>query len=495
MQFELSFDNDPRSLAAVEAFVESALRQLPLADDDGKRLCALINAAAHDAVARAYPNGETGTLQLSIRDSGGRLEIRIRDFGLPQDVGQMEARLQSGVSLRAWLRAAQQTDVVDEVHWLAFGPQGKALQLVKWLHRGHIAAGLSPDELTPAVAPLSVGAVPLAPPQEYTVRRLLPSEATQVSQLMYRTYGGTYFNADVYYPDRIASLNQEQEVISVIAVGEDGRVAAHCALERNRLGQVAEIGQAAVDPAHRGRGLLDRMKQLLEGEARSLGLVGWYADAVTVHTFTQQSDAHHGGHVCGVDLAVSPESESFRGIAQHLRQRVSCVLYFRWLGDPAPRTLYVPARHEAITAAIYDNLQAPYEFGESTPPTAEHGEHSVKLAAGAALGTVHVESLGRDSVPAIRHAVRELVEQSRAEVVVVELPLVDPACGHASEQLEADGLAFTGVGPHFSPRGDILKLTYLVRPLAREPIKTFEPLAARLVEYALAEQNRVRAGL
>ena len=32
-------------------------------------------------------------------------------------------------------------DVIDEVHWLAFVSQGKALQIVKWLHEKHIAGG------------------------------------------------------------------------------------------------------------------------------------------------------------------------------------------------------------------------------------------------------------------------------------------------------------------------------------------------------------------
>ena len=507
MQFELSLDNDPRALPVVEAFTTQALRQTALAAADADQLTALAMTAVQDAVAHAYPAGESGQIKLAIQAAAGQLEIRVRDFGLPQAVGQMETRLQAGESLRAWLRSAQQTNLVDEIHWLAFGPQGKALQLVKWLHKASVvenspaaaidkeaAAAPATTTSTKPATPAPT-AVPLAPPQQYAVRRLLPAEATQVSQLMYRTYGTTYFNADVYYPERIASLNQQQAVLSVVAVAADGQVAAHCALERNQQGQVAEIGQAAVDPAHRGRGLLDRMKAVLEHEAQSLGLVGWYADAVTVHTFTQQSDAHHGGHVCGVDLAVSPQSESFRGIARQLAQRVSCVLYFRWLGDPAPRTLFVPPRHQEIATEIYANLQAPVEFGPLTAPTAEHGTHAVKLSAGKALGKIRASALGRDSVYAIRHGVRSLVEQSRAEVVVVELPLADPACGYIVEQLAADGLGFTGIGPHFSPQGDVLKLTYLVSALAREPIKTFEPFAARLVEYALAEQTRVRAGL
>ena len=80
-------------------------------------------------------------------------------------------------------------------------------------------------------------------------------------------------------------------------------------------------------------------------------------------------------------------------------------------------------------------------------------------------------------------------------MVLVELPWRIPATAEVCEALEADGLAFTGIGPHFSSRGDVVNLAYLVEPLARGPIKTFEPFADRLVNYALAEQERVRANL
>jgi GNAT superfamily N-acetyltransferase len=313
--------------------------------------------------------------------------------------------------------------------------------------------------------------------------------------LMYRTYGNTYCNQDVYYPDRIASQNLHDVLLSVVAVGENGRLAGHCALERNQEAPVAEIGQAAVDPAHRSRGLLDRMKSALEKEAQALGLVGWFADAVSVHIFTQQSNAHHGGHVCGVDLAVSPKSEAFRNIAGVQPQRVSCVVYFHWLEPPKPRTIFVPSRHREVVAAIYENLQCPVELGEPSAATEDHGTLVVKFERRGGLATIRAEQLGKDSALAIRHAARELVEKSRAKVVVVELPLAEAASAEVCEALEADGFGFTGIGPHFLPASDVLKLAYLVEPLAREPIKTFESIADRLVEYALAEQERVRAKL
>ncbi len=81
------------------------------------------------------------------------------------------------------------------------------------------------------------------------------------------------------------------------------------------------------------------------------------------------------------------------------------------------------------------------------------------------------------------------------EAVFVELPLEDPATPYVVEDLQPYGFAFAGVVPHFSPRGDILRLVYLVEPLAREPIKTYDEFAARLVDYALAEQRRVRAAV
>ncbi len=120
---------------------------------------------------------------------------------------------------------------------------------------------------------------------------------------------------------------------------------------------------------------------------------------------------------------------------------------------------------------------------------------AIKLDSGAAHGAIRVDALGRDTVPAVRHALRELVERSGAQVVVVELPIDDRATSAAYDELETLGLGFIGVGPHFSQRGDVLRLAYLVSPVARDPIKTFEPFASALVDYALAEQARVRPNL
>src|SRR5215204_5937647 len=233
MQLELSFTNERRVLPSVQAFVGTTLLQLPLPADQSERLGELVMAVIRDAVEKAYPPGDEGLIKLKINEKADQLEICVRDFGLPQDVRLLEAQVHEAGPAVARLYGCHAVNVVDQMHWLAFGPHGKALQLIKLLHTAHIADTSPAEDLAHVSSD-----VPLAPEQLYTVRRMLPDEAVQVSQLMYRTYGSTYFNKDVYYPGRIATQNRRQSLLSVVAVGEYGRIAGHCALERNQQGPV-----------------------------------------------------------------------------------------------------------------------------------------------------------------------------------------------------------------------------------------------------------------
>jgi len=234
------------------------------------------------------------------------------------------------------------------------------------------------------------------------------------------------------------------------------------------------------------------MKEAALEEAAGLELLGWYADAVAVHTRTQQSNISHGGHLSCIDLSLAPETQQFRNISTHLPQRITCLMFFHWLTKPASRTIFVPERHQAIVTEIYANLQAPMELGIAAPAG---GHGAIRISIGPSLATIRAEQLGGDTAHQIRHAKREIVERSHAATVYVELPLGDPATPSVAEALEEEGFGFIGVAPCFGPRGDdLLRLAYLVEPLQREPIKTADEFCGRLVDYALAEQQRVRAG-
>jgi len=483
VEFELRISNDPRAIGLVEAFAREALRHAPL--DDPAPLGELIVAAVRQVIDHAYPPGESGHVFIHSRHQDEQFEFRIRDFGLPEDIVELEAALRDGAS-RSWIGRLPHADAADAMHWTGYGPEGKELVITKSFHDTHItghAADLRPFEAKP----------PLAPEQEYTIRRMRPADAVTISQLIYKAYGSSYFNRDVYYPERVAALNADGSIISFVAKGAIDGVVGHYALERNQPGPVAEGGQAVVDPAHRGRQLLDKLKKAAIGHARKIGLSGVYADAVTVHKFTQKANITIGAKICCADLGISPGSETFRGIAApKSAQRITCLLYFLPLKPREPRTAFLPPVYQSRGAEILSRLGPMPSFGSPLPPSGP-GALKLQLVATAATAYLTVTGVGIDTVPAIRKATRDLVGHSHAEAVFVDLPLQDPATPAAVEALRASGFSFAGVAPDFLKDGDVFRMVHLVDDLEIDAMQIEETAARELVDFALADLREAAA--
>lgn len=486
MELELRLTNDPRGLPSVAAFAAEALKHLAGGEEERDGLLKLILAATADAVAHAYPKGEAGSVLLTFQFGASRLVVTVRDYGLPQDFHRLEASLAAGD--RRQVLGLDWAHFADELHCIGYGPKGKALQIIKSLHDTPVTGHPGGGDLRPFDQ-----AAELAPEQVYEIRRMRPEEAVQVSQLMYRSYGGSYFNPDVYYPERMRSLNEEGVILSFVAVDAAGQVVGHYALEKNQDGPVMEGGQAVVDPAHRGRKLLDRMKDAAIAEGRRLRLLGIYGDAVTVHTFSQKMNIAHGGRLACANLGISPKTEVFRGLAQAEQpQRVSCLLYFLWLAPPPPRAVYAPGHHREALAKLYANLGVTVSFAEGAAASGP-GELAVRYEASGGRAFIQVHRVGADTPAMIRRTKRDLIEKSHAEALYVDLPLDQSGTPGAADALAPEGFWFGGIAPHFSKTGDCLRLIYLTGELAGGPIQIAEEIGHWLVGYALADRERVAA--
>jgi hypothetical protein len=484
VEFELRISNDPRALGLVEAFARESLRHAPLSQP--APLQELILAATRQLIDHAYPPGESGSIVLRSHQLADHLEITLRDYGLPEDIAALEASLHNETT-RSWLGHLPHTDAADTLHWTGYGPEGKALTLTKSFHDTHVTE--HPADLAPfAEKP------PLAPEQDYAIRRMRPADALTISQLIYKAYGPSYFNRDVYYPERVAAQNTSGAIISFVAEATaTGEIVGHYALERNQPGPVAEGGQAVVDPSHRGRKILDRLKAAALAHAREIGLAGVWADAVTVHAFTQKANLALGAKLCAADLGISPANETFRGIAAPATpQRVTCLLYFIPLRPRAARPLFAPPRHHEILRQLLAPLGAAIEFGAPTPP-AGHGALRVQLVPTAATAYLTATRLGLDTVPAIRRAQRDLIEHSHAEAIFADLPLQDSATPQVAEELRASGFSFAGIAPEFAEAGDLLRLVHLADDLKIENMQLAAPAASNLITYALADRQDVMA--
>jgi hypothetical protein len=345
---------------------------------------------------------------------------------------------------------------------------------------------------------------PQAPAQEYVIRRLEPGDAIQVARCVYRAYGYSYPNDDLYYPERIVRLNEEGELISAVSVDQTGEIVGHYVLDRKALGRVAESGQAIVAPAHRGRRLMERMREFLEDAGRACGLIGIYGQPVTNHVYSQRVNESFGSQPCGVSLGLVPRSLNFRGIqTEPLAQRESVMLYFKYLVPPLPAVVYAPPQHRALLARIYANLDAPVELrdgvgGEvaASDDAADvlgygAGEIDVYFKPEYRLGIMRVQHTGPATAVALRRVRRELAESSGAEAIFLELPLGDAGTPALCLAAEREGFFLSGVGPCFAPAGDVLRLQYLNTPLDTERLQISSPFGRELCAYVEAERQRV----
>lgn len=435
-------------------------------------------------VERAYSPDEIGSITLRTELTPASWRLAIREHGLPLDASVESGPGQPEPSSRAWRDVHH---VVDEVHWQSLGKEGTELALVVGRPQPDVT-----EHLPEAALSRQPAHAPRAPDQQYVIRRMRPHEAIAVAQCVYRAYGYSYPNEDLYYPERIAHLNGTGELVSAVAIDEQGQVVGHLALERPGLGPFAESGQAVVLPAHRGRHLLQRMRRFLEDEGRELGLVHIWAHAVTTHTFSQRVEAELGSRVCAVSLGDAPASLTFRSIeavAGQQRGSGSGMMYVKFLVPPAEAVIHPPSHHREMVARIYGQLDCPVRFAAGSP-AAGPGRLGVSLVRGWGRAVIRAVTVGADSATEIRQALDDLVDVAGAEAVYLELPLAQAGTPELCAASEAMGFFFSGVAPRFAADGDVLRLQHLSVPLDPGRLQVASPFGEELVGYAAKERAR-----
>jgi anti-sigma regulatory factor (Ser/Thr protein kinase)/GNAT superfamily N-acetyltransferase len=488
---ELVLPNDTSFLRLARLFVRELTGMAGLEADEAEALVLAADEACTNTIEHAFEEGESGAFKLVGELEEGAFTLAIHDRGLPfdaslapayqppegGDAGQVSTR---GMGLYLIHRAA------DEVQWINHGQAGKELRLLKRRPQADVTTQLPAAELAPFGED-----VPPAPEQTYTARRPRPEEAIQISRCIYRAYGYTYSNEDLYYPERIVRLNETGELISIVGVSESGEVVGYCALERPGLGCVAELGQAVVEPAHRGRNILGQMSKHLLEQASQVGLRGVYGQGVTNHVFSQKPIEGLGARPCGMTLGLVPRYRIYKGMqSEPLKQRNSTTLHFMFLGAPPTAIVHAPPHHQEIMQQIYNHLKAPVEFGESRLAKGA-GKVEVHYNRGYISGKIRVLRVGADSAAEVRQAWHDLCQIAGAEVVYLELPLAQADTPSLCQAAEEIGFFFSGVGPCFAPDGDTLRLQYLNIELDTSQLQILSPFGQELLAYIAKERQRI----
>lgn len=326
-------------------------------------------------------------------------------------------------------------------------------------------------------------------PAEYEVRRLTPADAAAIPELTTRVNGPDYIHPEVYHPERLLSMNQSGQLLSVVAVHAGSAVVGHAALERPDPEPYAESGEAMVLPEHRHHHLLDRMKELLDAQGREIGLTGIFGNAVTHHIFSQLTEERAKAQPTAILLGRSPAA------AHQLKdfpQRVTLITYFKYTSVPGPAKLHLPARHHALAERIFRGTGRQVEFSDSQSAAVSTNGSRIDASYDARLqqGNIKVLDAGHDADLRISDAEHTFRAQG-AEVVFAELPLQEPATPFLCEAMEKRGFFLCGFAPRDPQTRDRLLLQKLMVPLEVARVQLASDFAHELMGYIAAERLRV----
>lgn len=302
-----------------------------------------------------------------------------------------------------------------------------------------------------------------ANPAEYTIRTFHEHDALAISRLFYRCYGRTYPNPDVYLPERLVELNASGHLLSVVSETADGAVCGHYAIERPNLELIGETGLAVVGPAHRGCGLMGRMRDLLHAEGARLDLRGLWCQPTTRHPYSQRTDLAHGTTPCALLLGTTPPETHLKKLAEDgSNLRHSCLIHWLPLAEESEIVVSVPDRLWPVTEAIYRQRGRNLVRHAPTGPPTNDADASVirtRIDPVRRLGWIEVPGeIDQTTKSRIIDAVDLLHQAGNVDVAYVDLPITSVHCAWlADELLSAGKLVFAGIGPHFESE-DVLRL-------------------------------------
>lgn len=461
--------NDLCFLPLIAAYIQAAATQSGFGEEEVADVRMAVDEACTYILLTAFEPGETQEITISCQRSSTGLQVTIADQGIPFD-SRAIPRFEPGYGPNRDLRGLpfyliQQA--VDEVRFVNRGLKGKELQLTKYRKTPGVETFFTPEELSPRPAPGS------SPFGELEYRLMRPDEAAGVSRCIYQTYRYAYPAEHLYFPERLAAMNESGEMISVVAVTGTGEIVGHCALAGRPGSRVREIAQGFVAPSYRGLGTFNKITERVVAEGKRWRLGGIFGDSVTTHPYSQRSLALIGFRGAALLLAYAPMVR-VKGIMDNsLSKRQSMLYMYLPLWEEPCAIVFAPAHHQSMIDQIYANLGLKRQFAAAEAGGSQpRGNPSFSVAgeAVAAPGTVVIEiaEYGPGIEQEVKGKLRDLCHEGAA-VIYLHLPLGDPRTAPLCQRFEEFGFFFSGVliqpvdpsMPAGAPTADLLCLQYL----------------------------------
>jgi N-acetylglutamate synthase-like GNAT family acetyltransferase len=471
--------SDGNAQSLVRALVSAFAAADAIAEEDEKRLVAVVERLVGFTLDNAYPDDDLGEVEVTLESADAAVQVAVHDWGRPlMSAGGIFGPLPESLAALG--------PVAGNVLLMNLGSDGKRLTAEVAVHAGgdgqaerhHIEAAprraQDAEEASDAVE----------------VRTATTGDCEAIAQLLYENYHLSYVHADFYWPRYLMAAFASGELLSTIAV-HDGLVIGHHALMPVAGVPSAETGAAVVHSAYRGLGVFGRMFEHTLDAARERGLASVFGDAVTIHPFSQRAESSHGYRETALQLGMLPAQTTMRGFGgKGPGKRTATLRSYRPLEEHS-RQVALPAAYRKLLESIYANVGLSTEV-RSEVASLEGDPVTATFDKPRSLGFLRVRRWDEDVASALTQAVRHLLSQ-HADVVYADVDLaavsdVDDATTAANELgFFAAGLVLDGQDGHDHLRMQLLDTT----TIELENVVCDSPFAKAVMQQVLEDKARV----
>ncbi len=446
MELSIKLKNDLNTLNSVLASVYQFLTDLGLDEKTVQKVIISLDEILSDTIKYAYPKGEEGDIIVDVKSDFSNVEITVKDFGQPFDFSKYQYSKEK--ALQGDFRGSGfkvVKEFMDDFIFINKGREGKEFRIVKKLPYVHIKDRYERDT---SKREEYTGLYQIAPVRE--------EDAEDISKLIYRAYGLTYIKDELYYPEKIKEALRANKKFGVVVKTKDGETVGYFAVLRSRDSNIGEVGEAVVDPDHRGKGIMTVMMKALIDMSKYKGLLGLFGEAVTVHTISQKVNAKFNFKSTALLLGMFPYVE-WKGFKQK-KQRISVMIDYLPLVQEKKLERYLPKQYAAILKDIYvelgvDVVNKPFKSEEL--PEKTKLDLLIDYEKGFALFVVG--HFGKDFLNQIENQLSSLIEKD-IKYIGVDLPLDEPYVKQVIQPLKEEGFIFGGLMPKFHQERDFLRM-------------------------------------
>ena len=484
---KIVIENNLDSIEPLTAFIASVAEQLQLNKKESYRICYAVEESLQKSILFDFEEGETEEIEIEVSAITSGLKVTISDHGIPKNPFKKSIKsvedILSDISFESI--AKNDSDEIDAISnfvihkllnrysYINRGKKGRSIEMLIYASEGRVGEETQESENATTKGHFSF------------LRKALHRDMTGISRLFYKSYGYSYVNDVVYYPERLEKAIQSKQLISSVAISDKEKVIGHVALMQPYEGsKITEWGMAISDPLFRGEGIMSQLIQIVMSDADASEYMGIFAHSVTNHAFTQKICAAHNFSDVALLVGYAGSDLSFKNIHNKLAQRESTIISFKTLKPFTNKELFLPPKHAQMIQKLYKGIGVDIHQKSSTSQLQKSTQTQLRdtIISSVNIAEIILEKVGDDSVEVLKFTTKKICI-AKVDVLYLFIDLEDSQAVELVEEFEQIGYIFGGIFPYYHHEHTLVLQYFNNISFDYTLIASLSPLAKELKEY------------